>query len=388
MPNGFVQVTDLEEPDAAKAKIDVALDARGQFTIPHLTPGHTYQLIARVKDGGRLLAASRQTSPPNPRLALVVSEEQVTPETPPLPGPTALPGRGTDNKEKEPQSKGPAAEIGLPIRARTEAPADPGRPPASETGTAPPPPVPERRPPTDLENVAERDGNGGFPRVRSAPTITIPGAPARPPVPPTPPSRREDEDRVPFGVAPAPMEPQPAPPPPKPVEASPRTERDGPTPVPSCVLVGRKLENFALFGLDGRPWEFTKDRKGRMVLLHFWSSTGGLEQLATMRELQARYERQGLQVIGIAYESGSIAQQTQAMLYARGRYVLNYVTLLGGGGEGPCPVRSQFLVDRLPECVLLAADGTIVYRLPSRSDPEQVAELGRVIEQALRASQP
>src|SRR5262249_48159667 len=135
-------------------------------------------------------------------------------------------------------------------------------------------------------------------------------------------------------------------------------------PVPSCVLVGKKLENFALYGLNGKPWEYRKDRKGQLVLLHFWSSTsgGGPAGLKDLRELQASYESFGLQVIGIAYEEGAFAQQVQNVLSARGRYTIKYVTLLGGGGQGPCPVRDQFVVDRLPELVLLGEDGREIWR--------------------------
>jgi len=41
---------------------------------------------------------------------------------------------------------------------------------------------------------------------------------------------------------------------------------------------------------------------------------------------------------------------------------VNYTTLLGGGGAGPCPVRAQFGVDRFPTLVLLDAGGQIVWR--------------------------
>jgi hypothetical protein len=146
--------------------------------------------------------------------------------------------------------------------------------------------------------------------------------------------------------------------------------------------------NFSLNGLDGKPWEFRKDRKGKLVLLHFWSSAGGLEQLAQLRDWQAKYETFGLQVVGISYETGPFAQQTQAVLSARGRYTLNYVTLLGGGGEGPCPVRTQFGADRLPELVLVGADGTIIARIQGPADADRLAEMRREIVRGLGINEP
>src|SRR5207248_8277273 len=47
MNNGFIQVVDLSDT-TGKTKIDVAVDDRGEFSIPRLMSGHTYKLIARV----------------------------------------------------------------------------------------------------------------------------------------------------------------------------------------------------------------------------------------------------------------------------------------------------------------------------------------------------
>src|SRR5260370_22664768 len=57
MGNGFILVVDLNDP-SGKTKLDVAIDPRGEFVIPRLTPGHNYKLIARVKDGTRFMARS------------------------------------------------------------------------------------------------------------------------------------------------------------------------------------------------------------------------------------------------------------------------------------------------------------------------------------------
>ena len=46
-------------------------------------------------------------------------------------------------------------------------------------------------------------------------------------------------------------------------------------PVPSCVLTGKNLDNFALNDLDGQPWEFRKDHKGKLILIDFWGTWCG-----------------------------------------------------------------------------------------------------------------
>ena len=369
MNNAFIQVVDLNDADG-KSKLDVAADSRGQFAIPRLTAGHTYKLTARVKDGTRFMAGSYQATAPNPKIALIVSEDLVDKDTPPLPGPLGLPGKTPEptEKEKDKESK-PAAGLGTPIRVD----------PASETGTSIQPPVVLPPGPVDRTNIVKEEEKGGFKR---SPPVMIQSPPEpKDPLPPPPriPGTAEDQ-RAPLG---APMTPK--------SESESTTSVPGtPTPVPSCVLIGKKLEDFALFDLEGKPWEFRKERKGKLVLLQFWSSTSPecLVGLRNIRDLQAKYDSFGLQVIGIAYEQGSWVQQVQNVRSARGRHVLNYVTLLGGGGQGSCPVRDQFVVDTLPELVLLGEDGTIIWRTRGNPDADRLVELRLIITRRLRINEP
>jgi thiol-disulfide isomerase/thioredoxin len=131
-----------------------------------------------------------------------------------------------------------------------------------------------------------------------------------------------------------------------------------------CVRVGQKLDNFALYNLNGQPWEFRRDRGGRLVLLDFWYSTCGpcLQAIPQLVDLQRKYGSYGLEVIGIAYEKGPTPTQVQKVRQVRGRYGINYTTLLGGGGPDPCPVRTQLEVARFPTLVLLDETGQIVWR--------------------------
>jgi thiol-disulfide isomerase/thioredoxin len=135
-----------------------------------------------------------------------------------------------------------------------------------------------------------------------------------------------------------------------------------PAPVPFCVLQGRRLDNFALRDIDGRTWEYNRNRKGRVVLLDFWYSScvHCLPAMPKLAELQQKYGSYGLEVVGIAYEQGNIDQQALSVRRVRTRLGANYTMLLGGGGSGPCPVRTQFGVARFPTLVLLDADGNIV----------------------------
>jgi thiol-disulfide isomerase/thioredoxin len=134
--------------------------------------------------------------------------------------------------------------------------------------------------------------------------------------------------------------------------------------VPSCVLVGRKLDNFALYDLDRQPWEYRRDHLGRLTLLDFWHSTCPpcLQAIPHMVDLKRRYGPTGLEVIGIACEKGTPEQQSQKVRQVRARYTINYTTLLSGGGTEACPVKKQFGVTCFPTLILLDETGQIVWR--------------------------
>jgi thiol-disulfide isomerase/thioredoxin len=139
------------------------------------------------------------------------------------------------------------------------------------------------------------------------------------------------------------------------------------TPVPSCQLVGRRLINLALYDQNGDVWEYRKSRAGkgrpgRLLLIDFWQSHCGpcLEAMHGIVELNQQYGPFGLDVIGIAYESGTREEALSQILSIRGRYGIRYPTLLGNGRS--CPVRNQFDIQAFPTLVLIDQNGDIVLR--------------------------
>src|SRR5205085_2781060 len=109
-------------------------------------------------------------------------------------------------------------------------------------------------------------------------------------------------------------------------------------------------------------WDYRRDHKGRLTLIDFWFSSCGpcLQAIPHLVELQRNYGPYGLEVVGIAYERGNPAEQVQKVRSIRGRYTINYTTLLGGGGPGPCPVRTQFEVNAFPTLILVDESGQIL----------------------------
>jgi thiol-disulfide isomerase/thioredoxin len=198
---------------------------------------------------------------------------------------------------------------------------------------------------------------------RDSPPVWIPSQ-----VPAAPPAVRPDESSVavaPLAVGQAPL-------------------ATGPAPVPSCVLTGQTLYNFALNDLNGQPFEYRRDHRGRLTLIDFWGTwcIYCLHAIPHLNILQQKYGADGLEVIGIAYEDGSPAEQVQKVARVRDRLHVNYRLLLGSGRGRECPVRSQFGVTEWPTLVLLDDQGRIIWWSKGLG-PQQIRELDLVIQKRL-----
>jgi thiol-disulfide isomerase/thioredoxin len=372
----LIQVVDLRDTKAA-APLEVEVDKNGYFMIEGLTPGRDYRLTARVRDGRRVLLGTVEARPPNPRLAIyVVEDHSASPASPPPPTPPAP--TSTDNPGRASAALQPPVNPATPppgnIPGDGWTPLPPPVPPESAPPRREPPNPPPPAPPPSGQDFAPVPG--GSPYSNPEPSSPEGSTPALDPARIT---IKDDANRGPPRVnippprVPAPptltippgdwqLLPETTPPPaPNPREASLPPAR---TPVPSCVLLGNRLDNFALYGLDGQPWEYRQHRKGRLVLLDFWYTAclPCRQAIPHLRDLQARYGSYGLQVVGIAYEQGSQAEKIQKLRAFRARTGINYTLLLGGGGPGPCPVQTQFEVSRFPTLVLLDESGQIIWR--------------------------
>ena len=147
------------------------------------------------------------------------------------------------------------------------------------------------------------------------------------------------------------------------------------TRVPSCVLTGKQLHNFALYDLQGRPWEY-RNHHGRLVLLVFWETTclpcrAAIPYLKTWQE---RYGPSGFEIIAIAYEQGSLQEQIRRLQSLRDSLQIPYRLLLGGEVSS-CPVRTQFAVHAFPTVVLLDESSRIIWQQQGL-DAAKLHELG------------
>lgn len=332
----YIQVAASNEPSAAP--LDVATDANGYFTIQGLQPGRAYQLLARSQDSdGHRLAGTTWTTPPNPRVVIKISEDFASSTTPPLPPPPRVPG--------------PAGAAPPPVW-----PVDTGAGPSQSWTPVPRPSAPSPTPPVNGAGLGAPVGTDG--------------AAPKPPL-------RPDSITQPAGL----VENRPG----VPLNMNNTAVPSVPTRVPSCILTGQYLVNFALNDLTGNPWEFRKQR-GRLTLIDFWEThcIPCQHAIPHLNVLQQRYGTNGLQVVGIAYEKGTPAEQAQEVNRVKQRLRINYTLLLGGGDGTPCPVREQFGVRAYPTLVLVDDTGRILWRAEG-FERQQIADLDTLLRQRLRA---
>jgi thiol-disulfide isomerase/thioredoxin len=362
----LIQVVDLEDTREPKsAPIERQADDQGYFRIEGLRPRGHYQLIARSQGGDRTFMGVLVATPPNPRLTIWVREEPAGASGPNTPAAPTYPGK------PEP-ARNPTASLEAPVKdgvapATAADPADAGtKQPTPPTAGAPPAgPAQPTKP--DASRIAE----GGFPSSPRPPAANVPGPAAG--IPPSPGSPKLDDPAREINQRPATPPPTPAP---APTSQAPAEN----TPVPSCQLLGNKLINFALYDYTGKVWEYRKDRAGherisRLTLIDFWSSHCGpcLAAMPKLVELNQQYHQYGLDLVGIAYESGTAEQRTSQVLSVRGRYGVRYPTLLGDGSR--CPVLTQFGVQYFPTLILLDENGEIVFRKEGGLDVRAFQEL-------------
>ncbi|HEY7311515.1 MAG TPA: redoxin family protein [Gemmataceae bacterium] len=376
--NARIEVRDLENLDAKTAKLDVETVEGGYFTIQGLKPGGHYQLIARGKEGGELMSARQIVKAPNVSLYFRLSKQNTGSDTPPVPETPAVPDKKGTTGTGSSQERIPATTLDPPVKL------PPSKEPAPRDGDTP-------APPSDNGMGASQTGGNSsnisniakdFPRVPAPPTVEVPGPQPHRSAPWPSPPPLGDWQSVPDDRA-----PQSTPPGPQPKPSGSVHLPDVPTRIPSCGLYGDRLNNFALRDERGDPWEYKRDFHGKLMLLDFWY-TSCPNCLATMHhlvELQRDYKPYGLEVVGIACETGPIAQQRERVSGARGRYYINYKTLLSGGYFEKCPVVKQFQVERYPTLVLIDNTGKIIWRSEGLEE-NGYKVLKKLIENKLLAS--
>lgn len=360
-PVTYIRVVSTAQAGGTKAApIEVSTDQQGYFTIQGLRPGRHYELIARASDGDKMMAGRAWVTPPDAKVLIRISEDFHSENVPPIPPPPNAQKKVDPPPpqwpDKDKASGGDAAPKSNETPAKTNAIGGPNR---AELGQPD-----KEQPPPRTESIAQDNRTAANRNLLNI----------------NPQAPRQDGEKGAETAAAATTETAGA--------AGVAITPNVPTRVPSCRLLGKQLQNFALNDLNGQPWEFRK-RQGRMVLLDFWGTwcPHCLQSIPELNRLQDQYARQGLEVIGIAYERGATPQERLSKVQRTcGLRRINYLVLMGScdiDHERNCPVLTQFAIESYPTLILLDESGKIVWRCNQALDREKLETLERHLQRHL-----
>lgn len=147
----------------------------------------------------------------------------------------------------------------------------------------------------------------------------------------------------------------------------------------------QRIIDFELPDVKGRPVRFGQ-LPANLSLIVFWGTwcKPCHEIMPHLVELQRRLESDNVQIIGISYEEGPLAERQKKVALAADRYGVNFPLLLGGkGGSEACPVRKSLGVQVYPTMILVDHNGRILWR-DTGSTPATMGRLDRVLASHLR----
>jgi thiol-disulfide isomerase/thioredoxin len=319
-----------------EAPIAAATNQQGYFMINGLKSGKHYKLIVQCKSGEKLLEKVKYTTAPDVNVLIQMDDRFAV----------------TPGKDGDKAKKGAGKSTEQPASAQGSGPGYPGQD------------WPQPSPMTNLPKAADKT------RIAEGPLVKAPAADIKSPW---------------QGVPDAPV--TLAPPTPLTQSPSPYSVPIGPAPVPSCVRVGNRIENFALNDISLTPWELKKDRRGKLVLLDIWKTSCApcLQSITTLRVLQDKFGPTGLEIVAVAYEDGGTAPEQAAKVTKVAQYhQTNYLLLLGGGSK--CPLKRDLEVRYLPTLVLLDESGAIIWKHEGSLDRENINDLEFAIRRRLAAN--
>ena len=143
------------------------------------------------------------------------------------------------------------------------------------------------------------------------------------------------------------------------------------------------MENFALYDLAGMPWEY-RNHRGKLVLLDFWGTWCPycVKGIPHLEALHAKYAKDGLEIIGIAYEQPATAlEQARLVQSVHDRMKIPYRILMGSNYN--CPVKTQFGVKNFPYLFLIDENNRIIWKKDHMLSEVEKRDLDQIIHQNL-----
>jgi thiol-disulfide isomerase/thioredoxin len=331
--NTYVQLVQLDSAKDGGSPVDVAASADGYFTIPNLKTGGQYKLIARTRQGEKMLAGIAIRQAPDVHVVIQVKEEFAGGSIPPLP---AVP----DKREEKPAATSSLDGSAPPVAVWSSAPVGNGAPTLS---TPTPVDLPAKLTVPSPNAAAPNPISPGFASTPShawPPPLQINGGPKNSPTPARP-----------FTA------PQPPPLP------SPGDAQGNLAPlVPSSVVVAGTVQILALKDVDDQAWNFHKDRRGKLVLLDFWTRdcVPCQKTMPILTQVQSKFGPQGLEVVGVFLDTGTLREQSERAKKICYQLQTNYRQVLAQ--DDKTRLREQFNLQAYPSLILVDDTGRILWR--------------------------
>ncbi|GAC1474930.1 MAG: hypothetical protein NVSMB9_26270 [Isosphaeraceae bacterium] len=124
----------------------------------------------------------------------------------------------------------------------------------------------------------------------------------------------------------------------------------------------RRLNDFVLPGLDGKPLRF-REIDSDLVLIDFWGTwcQPCLRSIPHLVDLQTRMGEKRLAVVGVACEPGSPKEAARGVAATVQRLKINYPILLSRN-DGSCPLQEALHIQAFPTMVLVDRQGRVLWR--------------------------
>ncbi len=122
------------------------------------------------------------------------------------------------------------------------------------------------------------------------------------------------------------------------------------------IRIGNLAQEFTLKDLDNQKHSL-KDLRGKEVVhVVFWATwcVPCLEEIPTLRAMQDRFQKRGLQIFGIVV---NMSQTLDGVRSTARDLKINYPILWDDGGE----VQDRYQVSYIPQNFLIGKDGVIRY---------------------------
>jgi thiol-disulfide isomerase/thioredoxin len=378
----FIRYRCLDEPNAP-VNDSVITDGEGYFQIMNVKPGKRYLLEARAMSEGKVVAGIAQVSAPKLNVEINMREDLAGAHTPAVSGlDSFLPG--AEKNAADPPRLPEPLSVGVGAPTLPTAP-QPERTPRERTplaiGTPAATPTTPARPGTWIGK--NNDAPNAGPVLNVAINIPVPETQAAPAPPPPTPGFVESPKNLPPTLEITPPPRFPTPPPSTPAQPTKTSSPGfGPASVPSAIVVGRQVVNFALRDVNDSTWELKRHRQGKLILLDFWRTdcVPCLASIPQLNALQNKYPLQTLEVIGIANERGPTMDDKRIQVMKAAKATNIAYRLLMDQNEFVREMR----VNAFPTLVLLDDRGYILWEHVGTLDAATASVLDRTIQNQLR----